>query len=238
MKLTVILPAAGKGQRLNLPFSKEIFHIDDNKALIDFSFEHFLKCTRTQVHFIIIINENKSDILNYLTKYKNKFNITFIFQNPNENEYTGAIKSAKYLFGEYNLVLLPDTIISFFQKNIYQTVIDKLKYSDFFFFYKKESNPDILSTKGALNLQNNIVYRYQDKPKKNLYEFNAYWCSFGFKVSAFDNCIAYMEQSTLDIHNPDITLEQTSLYKTSGIEVKNYIDLGTWSSIKKEIGKI
>ena len=47
-----------------------------------------------------------------------------------------------------------------------------------------------------------------------------------------------MEQSTLDIHNPDITLEQTSLYKTSGIEVKNYIDLGTWSSIKKEIGKI
>ena len=55
MKLTVILPAAGKGQRLNLPFSKEIFHIDDNKALIDFSFEHFLKCTRTQVHFIICL---------------------------------------------------------------------------------------------------------------------------------------------------------------------------------------
>ena len=237
MMLNVILPAAGKGHRLNLPFSKEIFHIDNNKALIDYSFEHFLNCTRTQIHFIIVINENKSDILNYLTKYKKKFNITFIFQNPTEYEYTGAIKSAKYLFGDYNLVLLPDTIVSFFQKNVYQTVLDKLQNNDFFFFYKKELDPNILSTKGALGLKDNIVYKYQDKPQKNLYDFNAYWCSFGFTLDAFDSCIAYMEQSTLGKHKSSISLEQTSLYKSTGIEVKDYIDLGTWSSIKNEIGK-
>ena len=37
-KLTVILPAAGKGQRLNLPYPKEILIINETKALIDNSF--------------------------------------------------------------------------------------------------------------------------------------------------------------------------------------------------------
>ena len=34
-KLTVILPAAGKGSRLNLPYPKEILRVDKDKALID-----------------------------------------------------------------------------------------------------------------------------------------------------------------------------------------------------------
>jgi len=35
MKLTVIIPAAGKGLRLNLPYSKEIMRINRDQALID-----------------------------------------------------------------------------------------------------------------------------------------------------------------------------------------------------------
>jgi 2-C-methyl-D-erythritol 4-phosphate cytidylyltransferase len=33
-KLTVILPAAGKGTRLNLPYPKEILRLNKEKALI------------------------------------------------------------------------------------------------------------------------------------------------------------------------------------------------------------
>ena len=36
--LTVILPAAGKGTRLNLPYPKEILRINNDEALIDYSF--------------------------------------------------------------------------------------------------------------------------------------------------------------------------------------------------------
>ena len=35
MKLTVILPSAGKGTRLNLPYPKEILRLDNDNALID-----------------------------------------------------------------------------------------------------------------------------------------------------------------------------------------------------------
>ena len=40
-KLTVIMPAAGKGTRLNLPYPKEILRLDKEQALIDYSFDFF-----------------------------------------------------------------------------------------------------------------------------------------------------------------------------------------------------
>ena len=56
MKLNVIIPAAGKGARLNLPYPKEILRIDKSQALIDFTFDFFSNYNRTQVEFIVVIN--------------------------------------------------------------------------------------------------------------------------------------------------------------------------------------
>ena len=38
---------------------------------------------------------------------------------------------------------------------------------------------------------------YGDKPEEGLDRFNAFWCSFAFRRRAFDECIAFMEKSTL-----------------------------------------
>ena len=93
--LTVILPAAGKGTRLNLPYPKEILRLDQDHALIDNCFNFFRDYGRKDVEFVVVINEKKPELLSYLGKYKDRFNISFIYQNPNEHEYTGAIKSAR-----------------------------------------------------------------------------------------------------------------------------------------------
>ena len=113
MKLTVILPSAGRGTRLNLPYPKEILRLDNDNALIDNCFNFFKDYGRNQVEFVVVINEDKTDLIKYLARYKDRYNITFVFQNPSEKEYTGAIKSAYHVFGEHNLVLLPDTIKKF-----------------------------------------------------------------------------------------------------------------------------
>src|SRR6185295_15991783 len=97
--ITVILPAAGKGTRLNLPYSKELLCLEQGKALIDYSFDHFQDCEREDVRFVIIINEDKTDLVQYLARYKKRFNISFTFQDPDKPEYTGAIRSARHLFG-------------------------------------------------------------------------------------------------------------------------------------------
>ena len=54
-KLTIIMPAAGKGTRLNLPYPKEILRLDKEQALIDYSFDFFRDYGRKDVEFVIVV---------------------------------------------------------------------------------------------------------------------------------------------------------------------------------------
>lgn len=232
--LTVILPAAGLGSRLNLPYSKEILRLNNETSLIDHSFNFFRDYGRKDVDFVVVINESKTDIVKYLRKYKDRYNISFTYQNPFEKEYTGAIKSAKHLFGEHNLILLPDTIMTLDPGvDLFQSVQNSLTETGFTFLYKKENDFNMLKTKGALKINDGLVEQYEDKPENNLENFNAFWCSFAFRRRAFDSSMAFMEKSTLRQRVSVSEIENTPIYKSKGIEVKNYVDLGTWPEIQK-----
>ena len=52
--------------------------------------------------------------------------------------------------GEYNLVLLPDTLMKLKQGDLYEEVMKSLFETGFVFLYKKEKNAEMLKTKGAL----------------------------------------------------------------------------------------
>ena len=236
-KLTVIIPAAGQGSRLGLPYSKEILRVSEGQSLIDFSFDFFKDYGRKDVEFIIVFNEFKLDIVKYLSKYKDRFNISFTYQNPNEQEYTGAIKSAKHLFGEHNVVLLPDTLMQLSPGvDLFKAIESSLTETGFTFFYKKENNPAMLKTKGALSVtEDSIIETYEDKPEEKLERFNAFWCSFAFRKRAFDQCITFMEKSTLRQRVTVDEIKNTPLYLSKGIEVEDYIDLGTWPELTRFI---
>lgn len=232
--ITVILPAAGKGTRLGLPYSKELMHVGEGQALIDFSFDHFRNYGRKDVEFVVIINEHKTDIVQYLAKYKDRYNITFTFQDPGEFEYTGAIKSAIHLFGDRNIVLLPDTVM------ILPTFVDlgeaalkAVENTGFSFFYKAEADFEMLKTKGALFIDNERkALMYEDKPRQELERFNAFWCGFAFTEYTFDRVIEYMERTTFR-YQQTREFKNTPLYKSQGIEVEDYTDLGTWGEIRR-----
>jgi UTP-glucose-1-phosphate uridylyltransferase len=236
-KLTVIIPAAGVGSRLRLPYSKEILRVSEDKSLIDFSFDFFKDYGRKDVEFVLVINENKLDVVKYLSKYKDRFNISFTFQNPNEQEYTGAIKSAKHLFGEHNVILLPDTLMKLsLGVDLFKSIESSLTETGFTFFYKKETNHNMLKTKGALFInENNIIEMYEDKPQERLERFNAYWCSFAFRKRAFDQSMTFMEKSTLRQRVFVDEIKTTPLYLSKGIEVEDYTDLGTWHELNRYI---
>ena len=238
-KLTVILPAAGKGSRLNLPYPKEILRVDKEKALIDNSFDLFEGLGRDDIEFIVVINEEKTEIIKYLSKYKSQYNVSFTYQNPNELEYTGAIKSAKHLFGENNIVLLPDTVLTLpAGVNLAHEVLEHLEDNRFAFLFKSETNEKMLNTKGCLQLDSDKkVLDYEDKPTQNMSRFNGYWCAFAFKKDVFDECITFMEQSTLKLEKSKTVIEQTSIFRSKAIQVEDYKDLGTWEEIGKLLSK-
>ena len=235
-KLTIILPAAGKGTRLNLPYPKEILRLDNDNALIDNCFNFFRDYGRKDIEFVVVINENKPELLTYLAKYKNRFNISFIYQNPNEKEYTGAIKSARPLFGEHNLVLLPDTLMTLQPgEDLYTLIMTALEETGFTFLYKEELDNSVLKTKGALNINaEGLVLNYVDKPEDNkLGLYNAFWCAFGFRRRTFDQCMNFMEKSTLKLKTNEKEIQSTPIYGSKAIKVKDYVDLGTWSEIRR-----
>lgn len=238
-KLTVIMPAAGKGSRLGLPYPKEIMQLEKGKALIDYSFDFFKNRNRDEVEFVVVINEDKTDIVRYLSKYKDQYNISFTYQNPAEKEYTGAIKSAYHLFGEYNVVMLPDTLMKLKPSvDLYDRVLHNLKSKGFTFFYKPETNPLMLATKGSLCVENNFVKMYEDKPTEGFFQYNAFWCSFAFTKKDFPLCISFMEKSTLKEGFDSKEIQLTPIYNSLGIEVLDYIDLGTWSEIRRQVSSV
>ena len=136
--LTVILPCAGEGTRLSLPYPKEVHSIEKNKSLIDYSFDLFSNYGRRDVEFVITLNENKTELVKYLIEISQD-TISHLLFNPAETEYTGSIKSAKHLFGEKNLVLLPDTFMKLkSSQDIVNLVSDSLNETGFTFFFKRD----------------------------------------------------------------------------------------------------
>jgi len=236
-KLNVILPAAGKGSRLNLPYPKEILRFDNDKALIDCSLDLFSAAKRTEVQFTVVIDESKTEIVKYLAKYKNCYDFNFVFQKPDEIEYTGAIKSAKHTFLHQNLVLLPDTVLKLKSPNkLLEQVRSVLLRQNFVFLAKKSQEHSLLRTKGCLSLNElDRVEAYYDKPQTGLERFNAYWCAFAFTPKIFDEALSFMELSTLRQSAPELSFGCPSLYNSEIIEVENFLDLGTWDQLRRYI---
>jgi NDP-sugar pyrophosphorylase family protein len=237
-KLTVILPCAGAGTRLNLPFSKELFSIEKNKCLIDYSFDLFSSYARDDINFVVTINENKTDLVRYLGKYKHKFNISFTYFNPTEVDVPGSVRSARHLFSKNNIVLLPDTILRFKSGfDIKNTICTELSASSFIFLYKEETSQAALSARGALNVIDDKVVDYEDKPQYNVDRFNAFWCALAFKKEIFDEAFNIIQLFyTVDSCKP--LIKETVLYGAKAIQIDSYSDLGTWENIYNHIQHI
>jgi hypothetical protein len=229
--LCIIIPCAGKGTRLNLPFSKELFSFEKGKCLIDYTFDMFSNYKRHEVNFVVTIDEDKTDLVKYLGKYKHLYNISFTYFNPCEVDLPGSLRSAKHLFGENNIVVLPDTIMKFKYRDIVDTINKELLENDFIFLFKKETLHRILMLRGALYVSNtNHIIDYEDKPQKGIDRFNAYWCSFAFKKDAFDSYMNVIEKFYKKENNKPL-IKSTLLYNTKAIEIEDYADFGTWDEI-------
>ncbi|MBI04417.1 MAG: hypothetical protein CMI96_01205 [Pelagibacteraceae bacterium] len=236
-RITVILPAAGKGSRLLLPYPKELMKINESHSLIDYTFDLFKKKCKAQ--FVVVINEKKLSLIEYLSKYKNIFNISFVFQKDRYKEITGAIKSAENLFSDYNLVLLPDTIVQLYRRKYLSLdeVVNRTKKTGFSFLYKKENSIIKLKQMGCLKIIDNKCENYEDKPTTKINDFNAFWAGFAFDKNKYYESIKIIESSTLRKKLNYNQFKQSPLHMSEGIEIKNQLDLGTWNNIRKRLLK-
>ncbi len=240
-RYSIIIPCAGRASRLNIPFSKALFPVASDQTLIDNIFRLFQNI-ENKPRFIIVINDESVDIVKYLYKYCDDFNISFVFQKKNEYDLIGAIKSASFEFSDYNMVLLPDTTLVLgcdFDQYIHE-VDAKLKCNEIVFTVTTCLLDEKLYDLGVIiydiDANSKVTVRnIIDKPKKeNLSLINkssnyGAWASFTFTREIALNFLNLMEKN---ISGKEFASMDNSLLESmSLVFIKEFTDLGEWCRI-------
>jgi UTP-glucose-1-phosphate uridylyltransferase len=228
VSLNVILPCAGEGTRLGLPYPKEIHKVAEDKSLIDHSFALMEPFAGMIERVTITITKKKTELVSYLSKYKESFNLCFCFFNDSYSELPGSIKSAAGLFLEKNLVLLPDTVL--IGRDDYPVLPEMskmLEKHDLVFGYLEEKG-ERLKAMGALRIsETRGVEKFCEKPAEGIDQYNAFWTTFGFRRDRSGLIL-----DTLAKSYGRQPIEINSVGSVGAFPVKSYVDLGTWKSIK------
>jgi len=244
LSLTIILPCAGEGSRLNLGYPKELYEISKEHKLIDFTLEHIITSVKSgvsEINVSVVITKIKENVYEYVNKKLSKFNINVnkVYFNNNYREWPGSVFSAKETFSENNVVLLPDSYMMISEKSQFQsqkakTIIEMfqsaLETDKAVFAYIKTKDIKKLSNLGAMNIEHDKINLFKDKPKKDVHLYNAFWACYGFKREVAYKLYEFLLNSVYSISDNSIPP-----FNFGGFPIFSFADLGTWNSIGEHL---
>jgi len=175
--ITVILPCAGKGTRLGVPFSKELAPVSPGRVLIDSSLDILAK-TGAQCRVIVMDDGTRERTREYVESRLPDTPVALVRQHRYAADWPDAVLRLEPWFTEMNIVMLPDSAYECSKDPI--TVLAAVTGESGFSFAAAKVSPDHIREAGALCvIQDDTVRAYEDKPDKpDLY--NAVWGMLGF----------------------------------------------------------
>ena len=234
--ITYILPSAGKGARLGLPYPKEIHRVLPDKSLIDFSLAHTTAEPGLTEKVVVVLGPGKEIVADYAESVLPKtIPLRRARFNPEYHEWPGSIRSAEALFGEYNVALLPDSVLTPEAGDVlaarYRREFED--GADLVFAYMSASDTEQLQRLGALKVALGEVTAFCDKPDVEFAgAYNAFWASFGFRKACGADVLSLMMRS---VAREPVNLGELGL-TVRAFPVADYVDLGTWPSLAKYLG--
>lgn len=227
--ISVIIPCAGKGTRLGIPFSKELFPVSKEQTLIDCCFER-LYPFKDKVSVVIIIAPDKTDLVRHLYKYCSDFEMVFLYQSPENKEFLGALESSKSQYSRVNVLMLPDIIVkdSSFSKKL-TTLINETDKDGIGFGVVYEGDYGRLQKMGAIRAVNNRLEALAEKPDKNPGLFNCYWIYISWKGSMTELFLA--ELKSLYANRGKRISDESTLIGKPVVVFDKALDLGVWPNV-------
>lgn len=220
-----IIPCAGKGTRLGIPTAKELFPLSKGETLVDRCFS-YIRPLKGRSIVTVVISDEKTDLVKYLKRYADEFDIAFVYQKDGLRELTGAIASCKHLFLKSNVLLLPDIYLedegfeARFREYVEGSVSNDIQY-----LYVPERDFSRLSKVGALKVEGGKIVEAEDKPKEDK-GYDSYWVSLSFSNAISDDFLR--EFRAMQQHSDyDRMIWSAKVY-----EISYAIDLGVWENIK------
>ena len=238
----MLIPAAGFGSRLGLPYPKELHGVFKGQSLIDLSVDAAVESFGKPEEIVLVSRIDKGALNQYVREKGARLGCRVICVNNDDpkKEYTHSIElaaaSANY---PLQLLILPDSYIQF-PPNAKQNVAGNMIEGASTMFYKNVANREEVATKGAIDIGADGRWcKYHDKPgiSDSTEQYCGYWTGFFFfdpEVSLINEfCKMTRGQKKIDRECQDANL----FFAKFGIplEVEEYIDLGEWSSLHRFI---
>jgi hypothetical protein len=167
-----------------------------------------------------------------------------VYQPDELVESTGAVLAARGWFGLANLVLLPDQMLLRPRGAEVAAALTNIdRGAVFCFLAARETDLTRLAVDGALLVESGVapdqslrLVGYADKPGlARADEFNAVWFGYAFAGRQADETLRVLHSATVDGCLPSDGLG--SLLGSPVIEVGPFVDLGTWSAVRKHLAE-
>ncbi len=239
--LSIILPCAGEGKRLGLSYPKELYEICEGVRLVDFSLLHvkyqFNKNPELKIKIVVVIKKGKESVFEYVKKRLYPIEVVSVYFNDDYFEWAGSVYSASDHFSEYNLVLLPDSALTFGKEDLFSkenlslldTVYNSLMKNPAAFGIIRCDDRKKLKNLGACFVDNGVITRFKDKPKKYFDAYNSFWGCYAFKKEIAKRLYDFLVGS---IKRRKTNYQDEIFYPFSSFFIDSYTDLGTWDSIE------
>jgi glucose-1-phosphate thymidylyltransferase len=237
-KVIGLIPAAGKGLRLGLPYPKELYPIINNnkyKPVAQFILENLTIANVN--HICFVINETKHQLLGYFGNGK-KFNCNFsyVVQENTDDQLSKSPGLAQAIDSAYHLIRndtvffgMPDTII--FPKNAFEILRNKFNEdTDILLGLFNTSTPEKF---GMVDIDDNQnVTQIIDKPKKTTLKMM--WGCIVWSPKFTDLIHKSINNSEYDFANIlNLAIKNQLVIKGHRFPTGNFIDLGTYSELVK-----
>jgi hypothetical protein len=243
--ITIILPCAGEGSRMDLKTPKELFEIVPGTRLIDFSLRHILAFPRKKkITVAVVIRPGKTEVAEYAAGQLPGIPVETVMFNHDYREWPGSVYSAREVFSKKNLVLLPDSFLSLSTgvkgmdpittdpggKTLVELMEGALSEHKAVFGCIECKDYEILKTLGAVRMENGAISAFQDKPTNSLSGYNGFWGCYGFRNEYGKVLYDYLIHSVR--HQP-LPLTEQPFFPPGVILLGAYYDLGTRESIRR-----
>ncbi|WP_322770271.1 NTP transferase domain-containing protein [Frankia sp. Cr1] len=237
--LTVVVPCAGHGTRLGVPFPKELLPVAAGRVLLDGVFE-LLAVHRDSVRVVLVVGADRHATVAYVTGRYPDWPVAFVPQAPNTHEMLGAVRSALPWCHGRVLVLLPDQWLTAPPADDPVTAtMTVLADAPACFLAAPETNPARIAVDGALRIERPgdgmdgpwRVMALADKPGHGRTAgFNAVWFGVAFTMAAAAGAVEQMERAVAG----DLTgrvWQDGPLAGCPVVLVPSFVDLGTWPAL-------
>ncbi|MGC4851868.1 NTP transferase domain-containing protein [Micromonospora sp. DT4] len=233
-RLTVVLPCAGRGSRLDLPFPKELLPGPDGRVLIDHS---FALLADADVQVLLVVGPDRQATISHVARRYTTIPVAAVPQLSDTDGWIGAVLSALPFVIGRALVLLPDQVLQTAPNDDPIGRADQMLHdADACLLAARCADADRLAVDGALTVTYQpgggpaLLRRIADKPgAAAVAGHNAVWFGLGFRRAAADQVLAQMRAAQ------DRLLDMTALrggplHDAPVIEVPPFLDCGTWPS--------